>query len=209
MIEIVIGFLGGIFTSWIFWKYLHFLKPDVRVSPQIAKAISLDETQEKRTTYLIKVINMGERQAINVSAKAHLCKLADIYGGKRRITKKIELKGNQVFALGPRKLLGDSWKITPVWYVVLSPQDALEKLVDDNWKVRFLLSATDALSGTTIVQSVVYGKNEIVNGDFGWGLEFDIHPINEKSSVSESPAQSQISNLDDQVILVEQKEIVK
>jgi hypothetical protein len=172
--EVFLGFIGGLITSWIFWKYLHFLKPNVRVSQVISKSPSYDEERRGQTIYRIKVVNLGTRQVINLSAQATLTKIVNVADGQRRMIRKIELKSDSQAALGPRIAIKDMWRIPPMWVVVVEPNSPLEDLVNDHWKLQLTLSAQDALSGTTVVQRVTYDKQQIVQGDFRSGLSLDV-----------------------------------
>jgi len=170
--ETLIGFIGGVLTSWIFWKYLLFLKPKVGISPLVAKGISNDENKHDQTVYRIKVINFGNRQVINLHGRISLTKITEINGGKHRTARRIRTA--TISALGPRKAVDDLYGILPVWVIAFQTEEALENLINDRWKLQFTLSAQDALSGTTVVQTVIYDKHQIVNGNFRGGLSTEL-----------------------------------
>ena len=79
IIGAAVGFVVGFITNGVFWKYMLFLRPDVSLSPQVAKKVDAENCQ---TLYRFKIRNNGKRQAVNISLTVTLCRLRDVPNGK-------------------------------------------------------------------------------------------------------------------------------
>ncbi len=171
LLSILIGFVLGIAASWVFWRYLVLLRPDIRVSPFVLRGPS--RTSPGKIVSRIKVVNLGSRQAIDLQATCSVCKAtAALSGGERWVTlKHLPLNDDPVLALGPRSSIDDFWGISP-FFIFHTNVDVQKLLTDDTRRLLFTLRATDALSGTTVVQRVSYTAQQIAPGDFARGLDF-------------------------------------
>jgi hypothetical protein len=172
MDALLFAFLLGFASCWAFWRYLLVMKPEISISPYIAKGWSREE--RGKVAYRIKIYNITDTQVINIKAQCLIARLIDIPFGKRKFGKKLQLKNDELLVLGPKSNLGDSWGISPIYVFTFEPEIDIENLMDQGEKLIFTLSATDALSGTTVVWRKSYSKEDIKYGDFKWGLEFDI-----------------------------------
>lgn len=179
MLSVINAFLSGLIlalvTSWLFWRYLLSIKPKVKISNHIAKGISHHLQEEGQHVYRIKVVNFGKRQVINLTATCTVTELVHVGQGRRRITKKLDFQSNSIPALGSKNDIGNMWSITPVWVVLIRSKVALEDMLNEDCRIQFTLLATDALSATSIAQRITYKTDHIKDGDFEWGLNFDIY----------------------------------
>lgn len=151
------------------------MKPNIQVSKCIAKGSSHDADSNGKNVYRLKAINFGRRQVINISATCSITQLIDVRGGERRITKYLKLKTDNVPVLGPKNAIGDMWRITPVWIVVIHADTEIESMLNERTRVQFTIISSDALSNTTVAQRVSYTRDQIKSGDFEWGLNFNIY----------------------------------
>src|SRR3569623_1715989 len=175
LISQAVGFMLGLATSWVFWRFMLLLRPDVRVAAMIAKGHSRKEPD--RIVYRLKIANYGRRQAINISIGAAICRLADLPGGKIcTVMKRLPFKQSAIPAIGPKTKLGDSWGLSPVYVFVSTPEFDVPALMANNERLLVTLKATDAISGTTVVTRQAYLLADIKEGDFAWGLGFEVKP---------------------------------
>lgn len=167
MINIAVGIIVGLVTSCIFWRFLLFLKPKVAISPMIARSATT------ATKYSIKVVNRSNRQVINLSARCTFEWKVPIPGGRKSKGTVIDLNTEAFPVLGKRSEIKDAFGINPVRIFVFTFDDLEQKLNDQSCIV-FTLSATDAESGTTVIQSRQYQKDKVEVGEFKAGLKFQI-----------------------------------
>ncbi|MEI7470395.1 MAG: hypothetical protein WCL57_19510, partial [Chloroflexota bacterium] len=114
----------------------------------------------------------SNRQIINLKAELTLAQASSRSDGVRRVTSPLKLKTSELLALGPRNQHGKIWEVSPVWYLVFYSEQDL--ILNENSRVRVIVSATDALTSTTVVFSQSYGENSIIEGDFAYGIQFNI-----------------------------------
>jgi hypothetical protein len=169
-----IGFLLGFVSSWLFWRYQNYLKPRVRLSKYVAKAMNRDNPEH--FVYRFKVFNFGKRPAINVSLSGTVCKLRIVPGGQiSKGVKKLPFSRETVKALGPRKNLGDPWGVSPVQVFVCRPDFELEQLMEsEDAKLLLTLAATDALSGATLVERIPFDRHQIIMGTHAYGEDMSV-----------------------------------
>jgi hypothetical protein len=175
IIGTLLSFTLGALTSWLFWRYLLFLKPKVQISPMILKGQSRKEPS--KTVYRIKVINLSKRQAINIAVSASICTTSGTPGiDQRRVaTRHLTLNFGDLPALGSKTRLGDIWGVAP-FFIFWTDED-IEPFLTEGCRLVFSLSASDALSGTTVVQRIAYRKADIDVGDFCRSLDFEKAPL--------------------------------
>jgi hypothetical protein len=184
MIEInttMIGFLLGVVGSWLFWRYMLFLKPKVKISKYILRGPNRRNPDSNRPIFRIKVVNTGRRQIVGLEARATIGEITGNTEGidRRRVTKKIlPLNSHEVPALGPKRNVGNSWSLRPL--IVFWTDEDIDALLTEGGERRvvFTLFATDAESGTTKVFQQIYEKQLIKDGDFAVGIDCDkIEPL--------------------------------
>lgn len=176
-IAAVVGFSVGFVTNAVFWKYMLFLRPNVSLSPQVAKEI---DQKNGQTLYRFKIRNNGKRQAVNISLIVTLCRLKDVPGGRISSSIGTILPKKNVSALEKYSTSCTTWDMTRTYIFVARPNFNAEKeLGKPNTRMIATLSATDAQSGTTYVQRTTYRKEDVVNGNFTKGLSFEIKTTHE------------------------------
>ena len=171
LMNILIGFGLGVAASWFFWRYLRLMKPKVRISSIVAKGVS--RKAPEKTAYRIKIANFGCRQVINLSASWTICELTPVPGGYRSVVKKrLTIPREIIPVLGPKNELDKPSGISPIYVFVTKPKFDVEGIMRKGARMLFTLSATDAMSGTTVVQRKTYTIDQIEAGDFQRGLDF-------------------------------------
>ncbi|MCW5206900.1 hypothetical protein VU08_08265 [Desulfobulbus sp. F5] len=167
-----VGFFVGFVTNAVFWKYMLFLRPNVSLSPQVAKEV---DQKNGQILYRFKIRNNGKRQAVNVSLIVTLCRLKDVAGGRISSNIGTILSMKNVSALAECSVSWIPWELPPIYIFVAKPNfNAEEELGKPNTRMIATLSVTDAQSGTTHVQRTTYRKEDVVDGDFIKGLSFEI-----------------------------------
>ena len=94
METIAIGILSSLFASIIFLLFLRNLRPNIEIAPQIAYS---DKDGSKN--YVIKLINTGSRNIIDIRAELLLVKSTNVPGGAIFNTTKIKLNKDSAFVL--------------------------------------------------------------------------------------------------------------
>lgn len=169
----MVGFALGVFGSWIFWKYLLWVKPSVELSKNVS--VSTDSNTGEKT-YRVKIINVGRNQVIDISLKAWVVTLMELHGGKvSTAVYEMPVRNSPTMTLNPEKQVKRPWGITSEAYIRSTPDEDIERMLEEkNTKLMVTFRASDALSGSTVVQQVVYSRADIVPGMFKMGRSFDI-----------------------------------
>ncbi|CAK8713757.1 MAG: hypothetical protein CDV28_1642 [Candidatus Electronema aureum] len=176
IIGAAVGFIVGIITTWCFWKYMLFLRPNVSISPHVAKELDAEHGQ---AFYRFKIRNNGKRQVINVSLIITLCRLRDVPEGRISSSIRTVLPRKNVSALAEYSRGWTPWELPPIYIFVAKIDSNVEEELDKpNTRMIATLSVTDAKSGTTYVQRTTYRKEEVVIGDFIKGLSLEVKQIN-------------------------------
>lgn len=178
VIGLVVGFALGVLGSWLFWKYLLWIRPNVSIAPKIA--ISRDKQTGKRV-YRFKILNNGKHQVKDVTLGAWVCDLMTVPGGQvSRSLYVFPLNNSETVSLAPNGNADRPWGLTPEVIFRSAPDFDVESLLDDPEKrVLITLRVSDALSGTTVVQQFTFTKDDLVWGHFRVGDSFQIehdHP---------------------------------
>lgn len=170
IVATLVGFVLGVLGSWIFWRFLLFMKPDVRISDVVLKGH--DRLDKGQTLYRIKVFNFGSRQVIELQASARLVEKRD---DRWPVKRELKLRfGGGIPTLGRKKDFGDPLlRIPPGFTFVIEGEDCLEAEMNADRRIMFMVSAKDALSGTTVVHRKVYTAADIQTGDFARGPIFE------------------------------------
>lgn len=178
IIGIIIGFVLGFFSCWLFWRYQLTIKPSFEVSPKVASRTNPKYNTKK--IYQIKIINLSLRPIINIRAKAAIQELKLYPNGHKRPTiYNIEFSKAGEAVLGPRMKKIDPWSITNIHYYTARPDKILEDLfVNEQRKLVLTIQATDAISSTTIIKRYTYGKEDFIEGKFAPGERMEIVPFN-------------------------------
>ena len=96
IVNIVVGIVSGVLSSVVFFFMLRRIRPQIEISPVIAKL-----SQGGYTYYDFKIINLSKRAAINIQAHLVLATQTNVEGGPIYKTVGIELTKNTFFELGP------------------------------------------------------------------------------------------------------------
>ena len=177
VIGLVVGFALGVLGSWLFWKYLLYIRPDVSIAPKIA--VSIDEQTGKRV-YRFKMHNNGRHQVKDITLGAWVCDLMTVPGGQvSRGLCTLPLNNSQTLTLAPNGDADRPWGLTPEAVFRSAPDFDVETLLDEPEKrILITLRVADALSGTTVVQQRTFTKNDLVLGHFRLGESLQIEHEN-------------------------------
>lgn len=167
--SVLIGILSSLVASWFFWRHLLGKKPDVQISPYIAKWY--DDRGQVEFSYRFKVFNYSKRTALNVSIRCTVSTIQIVPGGQiSKGVRRLPFSTNEIRALGPKKNLGDPWGLSPVQIFVSRPDFDVEHLLrQENAKLLVTLSATDVDSGSTLVRRIPFDAHQIISGTFEYG----------------------------------------
>lgn len=160
-----IGFIIGIFSSWVFWYYLVHVKPKIEISHSIVY-------NPNSKTLHVKIRNARRRQVTDVQAS--LAVIEEEPNGRLQTLHIAKLNRDTLFALAPIQDLKKRWSIPAT--TVFSTNDGEQMLSllttkgNGERRIVFVLAATDGLSGTKVVQQVVYRLEDIRYGKFGLGF---------------------------------------
>lgn len=169
LLDLIVGFLVGVLSSYAFWLTLALTKPKILFSP-FAVFYPTDNTLR------IKIINNTNRQVVDL--KGYLA-VDEIISGKRRSIHVATLKDNTRFVLEAKNKDKDlQWGLpASTVFIAYDAQQMLDLLKPSNEVERrllFTLSATDAISGSVSVQRVSYLYDDIQHGEFYGGLIFKV-----------------------------------
>lgn len=139
VVNILIGVFSGVLSSALFFFLLRRLRPEIDISPMIAKS-----AQGGYTYYDFKIINRSRRSAINIQAHLVLATQTNVEGGPIYKTLGIELTNDRFFELG-----GFSATDQNAYYALrfTTVQDIDGIWIDDASHLRLRIMATDAESG--------------------------------------------------------------
>ncbi len=168
IINLFIGFFIGALSSGAVWYLLAMTKPKIAISPMI---VYEPETNRLR----IRVINRSRRQASRIKV---LFFVGEKYSAFYRTIHTPKLNRRDIFALGSKNNFGKYWVLpTSTIFSVTDGKQVLDILSQHEKGERrlvFTLSATDALSGSEIIQRVSYSIDDVKFGKFNSGTEFHV-----------------------------------
>jgi len=160
-----ISVISGVFASFSFYVFLRVLKPNIKISPKIAR-------DKKEGIIKIKVVNLAKRDALDIRAELVLLVPKNVPNGIIYVRKPIELKKNYLINLSK-----------------YSKQDknanyafrfrANDSFIDDwNYNGQYLifkLIAKDEVSGfSKVFIKEYFSKGDIIDGDFEMGVSMEI-----------------------------------
>jgi hypothetical protein len=148
VINLVIGFVLGIGSSWVFWYWQLHLKPRIAISPMAAY-------DPDTGTLGIRIINRARRQATDIQA---LLFVAEVQGSWYDTIYTPVLNRTALFALAPYKRPMAFWRL-PVSSIFETRDGAnivalLSSQGHNERRLIYTLSATDALSSSKVIQRV-------------------------------------------------------
>ncbi len=172
ILEIFIGFILGLIGTWIFWKYQINIKPKLKISDVIALTKSLKKDNKKN--YRIKMVNLSNRNIINIKVRLTVVQLKDILDGKTSIGIK-HIKDTEISVIGARKNVGNPWGLSPIrWISFDYDPEICTLLKQPETRIMLTVSATDAISGTTAILRKTFKDNDVKKGEFKYGLTLEI-----------------------------------
>jgi len=167
----LLGFIFGFLACIAFWAGMQWLKPNIRIAPNVA-------FNPKTGRLGIKVANYGRRKVTNV--EIHLA-TASRPTGKTMTTRTIAaLRWSSVLALDClQNLHKNPWGLPTTFTFVA--QNAHEMLADldastVDRRIVFTITARDAWSGNASVQRVAFPRTAVVEGWYHAGLSFAVIP---------------------------------
>lgn len=176
LIAITIGVVSSFISSFLFLLVLLGLKPRIEISPKISKYVDT----KNREVYVMKIINKGKRDAIDVTIVFHLVRETAVSGGLVRHSKRLMLQTKNILNI-PKFRRSDK---EADYAFRIKSLEKLEMLLNEaeNAYLRLRLTAKDAISGATIVvEQRYYTLDSIREGQFMWGNSFEIISIPNKN----------------------------
>lgn len=169
IVAIIIGIVSSFLSSILFLFAAHRIKPKIEVSPKISKY-----TDDKgRLVYVIKIINRGIRDAVDISLVLHLLRPIKNEEANETNTvsrsRRLQLKTNNLFKLAKRKK-------NEYFAFRVRCYKNIEKILKEtkDSKLRFRLTARDSFTNSPILIEQTYGLDAIREGQFKTGNSFDI-----------------------------------
>lgn len=178
----LLGFILGLLSSWAFWRLLLLTKPKIEVAPLIAYS-------SKENILRIKAINRSRRQAVDIDISLVVAETKDNI--QNTTIFRPELKNPHRQVLDPAHPKESAWKLpTSTVFRVSNARKILALLSADSIERRLMLtiSATDAMSGTKVVDRITYTREQIQDGIFRSGKTFEIIKIEAKKRNKKSPS---------------------
>ena len=169
IVAIIIGIVSSFLSSILFLFAAHRIKPKIKVSPTISKY-----TDEKgRLVYVIKIINRGIRDAVDISLVLHLLRPIKNEEANETNTvsrsRRLQLQTNNLFKLAKRKK-NEYFAFRVRCYENI--EEILKETKDS--KLRFRLTARDSFTNSPILIEQTYVLDTISEGQFKTGNSFDI-----------------------------------
>lgn len=165
----LLGFIFGVFACFAFWAAMQWLRPDLRVAPNVA-------FNPKTGRLGIKVANCSRRKATSV--EVHIA-TASRPTGRIMTTRKIaSLRWSTVLALDSRQNINKNPCGLPTTFTFVA-HNAVEMLDDlkvspQDRRIVFTITARDAWSGNASVQRVAFALAAVVEGWYQRGLSFEV-----------------------------------
>ena len=169
--KIVLAVFLGLITSGIFLLILLCFKPNIDISPRIARGIS---TKTGETVYRIKIINRTRSPLIDIKAQLHIYKNYQTATGEIWKSNAIDLKRSDPIIIGKYDKKDEQSNYA---YRFLTYENIYEKWGDDSSQfLRFRIFARHSVSGFGRVFFKDYRlkRNSIMEGDFSKGDTFEI-----------------------------------
>ena len=160
----ILGVLASIIATWLFWKY------QLQVLPVIVLCndISVEQLASDEFIYVLKLINKGKNQVVDISINAYLTKLV-IRGGVNvsRAIEKFNISNSATLTLAPPHNEERPWGLTcELTSGFKSECDIFAALEDSDTRIMVTVKASDALSGSIVVIQKTYTKHNLKHGEF-------------------------------------------
>jgi len=166
---LITGFVSALCASAVFVLLMYRQRPRLQLSTQIAK-ITIDD----KTFYAFKVVNIGRRDAIAVTAELLLIQPTVVEGGIGYNVIEIALVRNKLFHIRPIKKVGDKFGALFEFVTVDDLEAEWSKF--QNSYLLFRVTAQDSLSLFTHVFTAEFESPDdaIIVGRFAKGGKMDI-----------------------------------
>jgi hypothetical protein len=172
ILSVIVGVIASVIASLIWFYIFSRIRPNIALSPTIAKDISTDT---KKPVYIIKIINKCNRSAVNIRADLSLVIPFIVPEGQENQYQNIPLRTPEIFILS--KL--DKKDMHSYYSFRFSTYENLEKLWKNDEKeyIRMRVYATDSVSGLGKIFEYSYRikRNSIKEGTFKFGESFEIN----------------------------------
>ena len=155
--EIFIGFFLGLLASWLFWKYLLILKPNLMLEDLVVETVTANGEQ----CLELGCENVGKRQIIDISIRATVCELhAPGTTNPLRLVTRLKMEMDKADVLNSvHKNKENDWSLPSYRKFHVLPIDEntgkevnLRGLIEEEKRrLIFTIRAADAISGTTTV----------------------------------------------------------
>ena len=158
--NLLVGALGSLIASAVFFGGLYRLRPRLMLSPKIAKT-----TYEGKIVYAFKIINSGRRDVVGIRAELLLIEPQVVKGGVGKNILQFSLDRDHWFYLPPVTKVGAD--------LITSFEFITTENLEEEWSKRkssylqLRIYAQDALSGFSRVFSQTYhSQDDICLGRF-------------------------------------------
>ena len=174
IIGTIISFFLGLAVSWLFWKYLNNMKPEIDISEFVAAY----KTSQGKQILAFKIINKGKREVIDINVEATISKLVKRDGETFNTEiSRLKFKFMSIHALGVNKKQYDPWEVAPMVIFISYPSvKDMDCLKDNEFRILFWLRCVDPSSNTTIAIRKRFSKENIKIGRFHPRMKLKVIP---------------------------------
>lgn len=174
-ISAILGFLTGVLATWFFWQTLLWQRPKITIADKVSVETN-SQTGKKELRF--KIYNAGKNQVTSIKVNAWLCDLHDTPSGAvARGVHHLPIPNSETLTLCAKGKEDRPWGLPPEKTFASSPEvDFTEFLQQPNTRLMFVVRASDAISGSTIVKQITYSKRDLVLGTFTLGESLDVFP---------------------------------
>lgn len=179
VISNIIGLIVGLLTSYTFLRWQLFVKPNVSISPVVIYST-------KKCTFRIKIANESKRQVTAIQVKLSILKRTQ-YDNRavQLVVRHLPLKSEDAFVLTGRRKHKDPWGLLYArTFETQSDNEAFAMLLSpagEERRIVLTMEAVDAISGTKVVQKVIYRHEDVVV-DAKFGKKFEMIPVGKDSA---------------------------
>ncbi|TCN84963.1 hypothetical protein [Shewanella fodinae] len=169
--QVILAILTGLVSSAMFFFFLSRFRPQIAISPEIARGIS---TKTGETTYVIKVINRTRDDITDINAQLHLFNFHQTATGKIWKSDEVELKRSTPICIDK---YNKKDKNANYAYRFLTYENLDARWNDENTQfIRFRIIARHATSGFggAFKRDYLIKQKTIVDGTFSKGDTFKI-----------------------------------
>ena len=164
--EVLLGFILGTLSTWLFWRYMLLLKPNISIPEYVIEEVNLKEEKE----FIYRTRNLGKRQVIDISVKATICEhtgTGEEY--PHRLVHKLKLDLDSANVLYPKEKTTKPWGLPNYRGFHIQQIDEstgnkvnITKLLENKQR-RLIITvrSTDSISGTVVITRTLYTNDKI------------------------------------------------